>query len=187
MATSTRTTGLRLRPYAGEADLVEIVRLENAEAAADGLQRRTSVEELGAYFAHPNASFDPARDVTMAEIDGRVVAVGAARGHRHDRRPSRVPARRDRRSRVAAPRHRSRRPRRERAPSPRELAALERPASPILGSWSWESQVGDVALLESRGLPAGALVLRHGPSDPRCTSPTSRSRTVSRSARSTPR
>ena len=56
MAISVTTTGLRLRPFAGEADLADIVRLENAEAAADGLQRRTTVEELGASFAHPNAS-----------------------------------------------------------------------------------------------------------------------------------
>jgi GNAT superfamily N-acetyltransferase len=150
MAMATTTTGLRLRPFAGDADLVEIVRLENAEAAADGLQRRTSVEELGAHFAHPNGSFDPARDVTLAEIDGRVVAaaqrevVDTTDGHREYRLDGIVdPAWRRRgigRAVLA-----------ENERLARELAAIERAASPILGSWSWEPQLGDTALLESTG------------------------------------
>jgi GNAT superfamily N-acetyltransferase len=150
MAMSTTTTGLRLRPFAGEADLVEIVRLENAEAAADGLQRRTSIEELGAYFSHPNASFDPARDVTMAEIDGQVVAaaqrevIDTTDGHREYRLDGIVDPTWRRRGigrAVLAENERL----------ARELAAVEESASPILGSWSWESQVGDQALLESAG------------------------------------
>ena len=88
---------------------------------------------------HPNASFDPARDVTIAEIDGRVVAaaqrevVDTTDGHREYRLDG------DRRSRLAAARHRPRRPRRERAPPARARAPSKRPAAPILGSWSWES------------------------------------------------
>lgn len=150
MATSLTSTGLRLRPFAGDADLVDIVRLENAEATADGLQRRTTVGELGAHFAHPNASFDPARDVTLAEIDGRVVAaaqrevVDTTDGHREYRLDGIVdPAWRRRgigRAVLA-----------ENERLARELAAVEAPASPILGSWSWESQAGDQALLESAG------------------------------------
>lgn len=91
MAVTVIETGLELRPYAGEADLVEIARLYNAEAAADRLDRRTSAEELAAFFGHPNASFDPARDVTLAELDGRVVGaaqrevVDTTDGHREYR------------------------------------------------------------------------------------------------------
>jgi ribosomal protein S18 acetylase RimI-like enzyme len=65
---------VRLRPYAGESDLAELVRILNAEAEADGIERRASVEQLRASFAHPRQGFDPARDVTVAELDGRPVA-----------------------------------------------------------------------------------------------------------------
>lgn len=67
--------GLRLRPYAGEPDLAEIVRIENAEAEADSIPERTALDQLAVRFSHPSASFDPRRDVTIAEVDGRPVAV----------------------------------------------------------------------------------------------------------------
>src|SRR4029078_5446059 len=76
MALAGTVAGLRLRPYAGEADLADNARIENAEAAEDGLQRRFSIEELASFFARSSDSFDPARDVTIAELDGRVVGVG---------------------------------------------------------------------------------------------------------------
>lgn len=150
MAVTVIETGLELRPYAGEADLVEIARLENAEAAADPLDRRTSVEELAAFFAHPNASFDPTRDVTIAELDGRVVGAGQREvvdttdGHREYRLDGVVdPAFRRRGFGRAILEENER--------LARKLAAEEGAASPILGSWSFESQAGDVALLESAG------------------------------------
>jgi len=143
-------TGIELRPYAGEADLVEIVRLENAEATADSLEYRTSVEETASNFGHPNASFDPARDVTIAEIDGVVVGVGQREvvdttdGYREYRLDGVVdPAWRRRgigRAILA-----------ENERLARILAAEEGAASPILGSWSWDSQPGDVAVLEAAG------------------------------------
>jgi mycothiol synthase len=150
MAAIESVPGLRLRPFAGEADVAEYARLENLEAEADGLERRTSVESVAANFSHPNASFDPARDVTMAEIDGRVVAAGQREvvdttdGHREYRLDGVVdPAWRRRgigRTLMAENERRA-----------RELAAIENPASPIFGSWSWDSQAGDVALLEAFG------------------------------------
>jgi len=69
--------GLVLRSYAGESDLPEMVRIQNAEWAADGLGYRETVAEQAAYFAHPSAQFDPARDAIVAEVDG--VMVGHAR------------------------------------------------------------------------------------------------------------
>lgn len=67
--------GLLIRPFAGEADLAEAARVENASWAADAVRARTSVQELGAWWSHPSAQFDPARDVLLVELDGRVVAV----------------------------------------------------------------------------------------------------------------
>lgn len=66
--------GLVLRPYAGEVDLPELVRVQNAAWAADGQPDRQTVEELAAWFGHPSEQFQPDRDVTVAEIDGVVVA-----------------------------------------------------------------------------------------------------------------
>ncbi len=65
--------GLVLRPYAGESDLPEMVRIQNAEWEADGLDYRETVAEQVAWFGHPSEQFDPARDVTIAEVDGRMV------------------------------------------------------------------------------------------------------------------
>lgn len=66
--------GLRIRPYAGEADLPEIVRVENAEWAADQFDYRSTVAERRAHYGHSSEQFDAARDVVIAEVDGRVVA-----------------------------------------------------------------------------------------------------------------
>lgn len=66
--------GLRLRPYRGEPDLADLVRIGNAEAEAAGQPRRVSVDQIAPSFAQPTDHFDPARDVTIAELDGRPVA-----------------------------------------------------------------------------------------------------------------
>ena len=150
MAIVGTAVGLRLRPYTGEADLADIARLLNAEAAADGLQRRSTVEQLAALYGHPNDSFDPARDVTLAELDGQVVAVAerevvdttdGLREYRLDGVVDPTWRRRGIGRVVLADSERI----------ARERALVERPASPVLGSWSWESQPGDRALLEAAG------------------------------------
>jgi ribosomal protein S18 acetylase RimI-like enzyme len=150
MAVIGTVAGLRLRPYAGEADLVDIVRILNAECAEDGLQRRASVEQLAAIYGHPNDAFDPARDVTVAEVDGRMVAVAEREvvdttdGHREYRLDGVVDPAWRRRGIGRAVLAESERIARERA-------SVEAPRSPVLGSWSWESQPGDRALLEATG------------------------------------
>jgi mycothiol synthase len=150
MAMVGTMAGLRLRPYAGEADLAEIARLLNAESAADGLQRRTSLEEIGAIYAHPSDSFDPERDVTIADVDGRVVAVAEREtvdttdGRREYRLDGVVDPAWRRRGVGRAVLAESERIARERA-------SVEGHPSPVLGSWSWESQPGDRALLEGAG------------------------------------
>lgn len=66
--------GLVVRGYAGEADHAELVRIQNAELAADRVRGRISVPEVQAWLAHPSESFDPERDLRVAELDGRPVA-----------------------------------------------------------------------------------------------------------------
>jgi mycothiol synthase len=67
--------GLVVRPFAGEADLPDAVRVANAEWAADRVSARTSVEDQRAWWSHPSEQFDPARDVDIVELDGRTVAI----------------------------------------------------------------------------------------------------------------
>jgi mycothiol synthase len=62
-----------LRSYAGEADLPDMVRIQNAEWEADGLGYRETVADQLAYFGHVSEQFDASRDVTIAEVDGRIV------------------------------------------------------------------------------------------------------------------
>ena len=151
MADGDVAARLRLRPYAGEADLADIVRIQNAEAEADGLPYRTNIEEMRAHLAHASASFTPARDITIAELDGRVVAtasrevVDTTDGFREYRLDGEVdPAFRRRGIGRALLDDGMRRQ--------RELQAAEGSQKPpIFGSWTSERQPGDIALLEAAG------------------------------------
>lgn len=143
--------GLRLRPYAGEADIPEMVRIHNAEAMADGLPYITSIEELRSHVSHASASFTPTRDITIAEIGGRMVAtasrevVDTTDGFREFRSDGEVdPEYRRRGIGTALLEENLRRHREHRATD-------GSPLPPIFGSWSSERQPGDVALLEAAG------------------------------------
>jgi mycothiol synthase len=146
--------GLLLRHYRGEQDLPDIVRIENLEAEADSLPERSSIDDMAAQFAHASESFDPPRDVTLAEVDGRVVAIGfrsivdTTDGFREYRLHGAVdPAFRGRGIGRAMLLENERRL--------RDAAAAEHGASRrIFGSWSGESQVADTALLASAGYSA---------------------------------
>ncbi|MEA2672850.1 MAG: mycothiol synthase [Chloroflexota bacterium] len=143
--------GLRLRPYAGESDLADIARIENAEAEADRIQRRTTEAELRVVYGHANEHFDAARDVTIAEIDGRVVATASREwvDTTDDLREYRIDG-------VVDPEFRGRgigatllaeNERRQ-----RELAAThDSPVPRIFGSWSADAQERDVRLLTVAG------------------------------------
>ena len=151
MTRNDAVPGLRLRAYAGEADLAEIVRISNAEAEADRIPERTSLEDEAARFAHANDKFDPRRDVTIAEVDGRPVAVAyrnwveTTDGLREYRINGAVePAwrRRGIGSVLLA----------ENALRMAELAAAGDASKPaVLGSWTGESQSGAQAVLEQAG------------------------------------
>ena len=151
MQTTNVVSGLRLRPYGGEPDLADIVRIENLEAEADSLPERNNVEDMAAEFAHPNESFDPRRDVTLAEVDGQVVAVALRNvvdttdGFREYRLNGTVdPAWRRRGIGRALLVDNERRM--------RDLAAAEHGASRrVYGSWSGDTQSGSAALLQTAG------------------------------------
>lgn len=72
-AGAAEVTGLVLRPYAGEADIPEMVRIQNAEWQSDGLDYRETPEERAAWFGNPSEQFQAPRDVTIAEVDGQMV------------------------------------------------------------------------------------------------------------------
>jgi mycothiol synthase len=143
--------GLRLRPFAGEADLPEMVRVFNAEAEADGLHHRTTLAELAAELGHPSEAFVPARDVTIAEIDGRIVgvshreAIDTTDGFREYRLNGEVePAHRRRGIGRALLDEGKRRQ--------RDLGATQdSDRTRIFGSWSSERQPGAPALLQADG------------------------------------
>jgi mycothiol synthase len=67
--------GLLLRPFGGEDDLPEIVRVLNAENDADGIVEHETLDAMRAWVANPSDQFDAARDVVVAFLDGSVVGV----------------------------------------------------------------------------------------------------------------
>lgn len=147
--------GLRLRPFAGESDLPHLVRIQNAEAEADNLPYRTNLDEMRAYLSHPSASFTPTRDITIAEMDGRVVAVASREvvdttdGFREFRLDGEVdPAFRRRGIGRALLEDGMRR---HRVMHAAEGSSEARSKPPIFGSWTTERQPGDIALLEAAG------------------------------------
>jgi mycothiol synthase len=150
-ARAAGATGVVLRPYAGDADLPDIVRLLNAQYEADGINERRSVESQRAWYAHASQQFDPARDVVLAELDGRIVGVAG-----QDWVDTRDGAFREYRLWCAVdPAHRRRGIGRallaDNEGRARELAAVQRPDRPTAyGSFAAE------------GRPAGILLERAG-------------------------
>ena len=73
-----RVPGLVLRPYGGEAEIAELVRVTNAALEADGIPERRSEAEVAADLRVASPSFDPATDLVVAELDGVIVGHGRA-------------------------------------------------------------------------------------------------------------
>ena len=72
----TSTAAVLLRAYRHPDDAPALAEVFNAMAEADGLNERRSVEQLTAWYARSTPHFDPARDIVLAEVDGRTVAYG---------------------------------------------------------------------------------------------------------------
>src|SRR4051812_4472563 len=151
MATATKLE-VRLRPYRGEQDVPDIVRISNLEFAADAVPEHVELDNQLAFYRHPTDKFDPARDVTLAEVDGRVVGYGSVywvdtndgeyREYRLDGRVD--PAWRRRGIGTALLRHNEE--------LSRKLAA-DRPTDRkvVFGTWTGDSQAGDIGLLTANG------------------------------------
>jgi ribosomal protein S18 acetylase RimI-like enzyme len=67
---------LTLRPYAGDADIPVMVDIQNREMAAAHVPYVEEVAHTRARYSVPSKYFDPARDVTIAEVDGVPVGFG---------------------------------------------------------------------------------------------------------------
>jgi mycothiol synthase len=143
--------GLGLRPYAGESDLADLARIGNAEAVADRIERRVTAADLRVFYGFPNEQFDAARDVTVAEVDGRPVAyaerewIDTTDGLREYRLDGGVdPAFRGRGIGTMLLAENERRM--------RELAATQDSSRPrVFGSWSADTAERDVRLLARAG------------------------------------
>jgi mycothiol synthase len=153
-ATAAGVPGLRLRPYAGVGDLADFVRVTNSEYAADGIRAWITVDEMAAVFGHPSEAFDAARDVILAEVDGRVVGVGragwidATDGVReYGTRGAVEPA--FRRRGIGRALHRAN------VANMRRVAAAHDVTRPkVLGTWTSDETVGAGRLAESEGFSA---------------------------------
>lgn len=144
--------GFRLRPYAGEADIPILVDIVNRELEHDGVPNRESVDDKRAHYRHTSEMFDPARDVTIAEVDGHPVAWGDRswvdttlepfREYRCDGAVLPEWRRRGIGTALLA----------ENILRQRELAATHQTDRPrILGSWTSDRMDGAVALLRNAG------------------------------------
>jgi mycothiol synthase len=69
------SVSVSVRPYAGEQDVPDFVRILNAEYEADGIDKRLTEEGERAWLAARSERFDPQRDVLFAELNGRPVGV----------------------------------------------------------------------------------------------------------------
>jgi mycothiol synthase len=70
--------GLILRPYAGLADVAEMLRISTAANETDGVDERSSEAHLVNWLDHPSNGFSPADDLVLAEVEGEVVGYGWA-------------------------------------------------------------------------------------------------------------
>jgi mycothiol synthase len=144
--------GLRLRPYAGDTDIPAIVEVTNRALEHDGVPNRWSVPDARARYSHPGDMFDPARDVTIAEVDGQVVAYGdrswvdtTLEEYREYRCDGAVLPEWRRRG-IGGLLHQ------ENVRRQLELARTHRTDRPrILGSWTSDRMVGAQALLQKAG------------------------------------
>ncbi len=68
--------GLTFRPWRGADDVLVMARVANDSNDADGVDERTSAEELLNFFSHGDDHFDPGADLMVGELDGELIAYG---------------------------------------------------------------------------------------------------------------
>jgi mycothiol synthase len=66
--------GLVIRPFAGDGDVADVVRIGNAENVADGVEERFDEESERVWLGRPSDQFDARRDFVLAELDGEAIA-----------------------------------------------------------------------------------------------------------------
>ena len=144
--------GLELRPYAGESDLADMARIENAEYEADAVPGRVDVESMRGYLRHSTDKFDPARDITLALVGGEPVALAERQWRDNNDSQTREyrmeghvrPEWRRRGIGTALLAHNEQ--------LLRELARTHQTERQLVfGTWSGESQAGNIALLQQNG------------------------------------
>ena len=142
---------LKIRPYAGDADVPAIADIFNGELKADGVPNFEAEGEVRAWLSNPSESFDAKRDVDIAEVDGRPVAfverewIDTTDGKREYRINGAVLPQWRRQGIGTALYRRNI----ERVNDIAATHATDRPK--ILGSWSSDRQAGRVALLREQG------------------------------------
>ncbi len=143
--------GLVIRPYRGEADVPDLVRVTNAALEADGISERRTEAELAVDLRHPTPAFDPTTDLVVAELDGTVVGHGRADwvdmtdGTREYRTGGDVHPEYRRRGIGRAIL-------RTNLARLREIDAARPTAKPrVFGLWTYERSVGAMALARSEG------------------------------------
>jgi ribosomal protein S18 acetylase RimI-like enzyme len=144
--------GLAFRRMRLPDDLSAIAGLFNAVNEADQIEDRNDVEGLAQWYAHAD-TWDPLRDVLLAEVDGTLIGYGKVHwiddndGGRNFAHWGAVhPAWRRRGLGRAILRANQRRL--------REIAASQEPLDGLVrrfDSWASETQLGAIALLESEG------------------------------------
>jgi mycothiol synthase len=72
----TVPAGVTLRPFAGGSDLRAFVEIYTSGNRADGIEETVSYEALANWTEHASQHFDAARDIVVAEADGRPVGYG---------------------------------------------------------------------------------------------------------------
>ena len=142
---------LKIRRYAGEQDVADAARIFNTELKADGVPNFESEADILAWVRHPTDTFDAARDIDFADVDGQ--AVGYAERQWVDTNDG---LREYRINGAVLPEFRRRGIGTalllENERQARELAATHDTDRPkFLGSWSNDRQAGRIALMRANG------------------------------------
>jgi GNAT superfamily N-acetyltransferase len=67
---------LKIRAFDPDRDVAELVRVVNAENQVDHVEEWLTEPDERSRLAHVSAQFDARRDMSLAELDGRAVAIG---------------------------------------------------------------------------------------------------------------